>query len=120
TQTLTLVTRGMALGQLSRSNIRSLFSREVWVGLINGLLWALIVGLISWLWFADYRIGLLIAVAMIINLLTASIFGVMIPLLLKRLGIDPALAGGVILTTITDVVGFVAFLGLASNFLLSA
>lgn len=119
TQTLTLVTRAIALGQLSRSNTRSLFNREVWVGIINGLLWALVVGIIAWLWFADYRIGVLIGVAMIINLFTASSFGVMIPLLLKRLRIDPALAGGVILTTITDVVGFLAFLGLASAFLLS-
>jgi len=118
TQTLTLVTRAIALGQLSRSNTRALFNREVWVGVINGLLWAFVVGIIAWLWFADYRIGVLIGVAMIINLFTASSFGVIIPLLLKRLRIDPALAGGVILTTITDVVGFLAFLGLASAFLL--
>jgi magnesium transporter len=117
TQTLTLVTRAIALGQLSSSNTRSLFNREVMVSIINGFLWAFVVGIVAWLWFNDYRIGLLIGVAMVINLFTASSFGVMIPLTLKRLNIDPALAGGVILTTITDVVGFVAFLGLATLFL---
>lgn len=117
TQTLTLVTRAIALGQLSSSNTRSLFNREVMVSIINGFLWAFVVGIVAWLWFSDYRIGLLIGVAMVINLFTASSFGVLIPLTLKRLKIDPALAGGVILTTITDVVGFVAFLGLATLFL---
>jgi magnesium transporter len=117
TQTLTLVTRAIALGQLSSSNTRSLFNREVMVSIINGFLWAIVVGIVAWLWFNDYRIGLLIGIAMVINLFTASSFGVMIPLTLKRLKIDPALAGGVILTTVTDVVGFVAFLGLATLFL---
>lgn len=119
TQTLTLVTRAIALGQLSSSNTRSLFGREVMVGVINGILWAIVVGIIAWLWFNNTQIGVLIGVAMIINLFTASSFGVIIPLLLKRLNIDPALAGGVILTTITDVIGFLAFLGLATIYLIN-
>ena len=117
-QTLTLVTRGIALGQISKSNIFTLFRRECWVSVINGVLWASVVGLVSWLWFQDYLIGAVIAVAMIINLLVASSFGVILPVLLDKLGIDPALAGSVALTTITDVIGFLAFLGLASLFLL--
>lgn len=117
-QTLTLVTRGIALGQISKSNIRNLFNREFWVGLINGILWAGIVGLIAWLWFSDPQLGLIIAAAMVINLLAASMFGVMLPIFLKKMNIDPALAGSVALTTITDVVGFLSFLGLASLFLL--
>ena len=119
TQTLTLVTRGIALGQISQSNIANLFNREFWVGFINGVLWATVVGLIAWFWFDDYKIGAIIAAAMIINLLVASSFGVLLPLFLKKINIDPALAGSVALTTITDVVGFLSFLGLASLFLLA-
>lgn len=119
TQTLTLVTRGIALGQISHSNINTLFNREFWVSFINGVLWAAIVGLIAWLWFTDYRIGMIIAAAMTINLLVASTFGVLLPLFLKKINIDPALAGSVALTTITDVIGFLSFLGLASLFLLN-
>jgi magnesium transporter len=117
-QTLTLVTRGIALGQISKSNIFTLFKRECWVGLINGVLWASVIGLVSWLWFQDYLIGAIIAAAMVINLLVASSCGVILPVMLDKLGIDPALAGSVALTTITDVIGFLAFLGLASFFLL--
>ncbi len=117
-QTLTLVTRAIALGQISKSNIRILFSREFWVSCINGTLWAIVVGLIAALWFSDIKLGLIIAAAMVINLLVAAMFGVFLPIILKRLNIDPALAGSVVLTTITDVVGFLSFLGLASLFLL--
>ena len=118
TQTLTLVTRGIALGQISKSNIRILFNREFWVSFINGALWASVVGLIAWFWFDDYKIGAIIAAAMVINLLAASTFGTLLPILLKKMGVDPALAGSVALTTITDVIGFLSFLGLASLFLL--
>lgn len=116
TQTLTVVIRGMALGHISRNNSRWLINREVLVGLMNGLLWALIVALAASYWFNDPLIGAIIAAAMVINLITASLAGAILPLAMKALNIDPALAGGVVLTTVTDVVGFMSFLGLATYF----
>lgn len=113
-QTLTLVIRGMALGQISRSNARRLFNKELLVGGLNGLIWALVVGGIVFVWFDDAQLGGIIAAAMLINLVVAAMAGATIPLALKRVGIDPALAGGVLLTTVTDVIGFLAFLGLAA------
>ena len=113
-QTLTLVIRGQALGQVNRSNVRALMTREVAIGLINGLLWALIVSVLVWLWFDEPDIGLILGAALVVNLLTAAWAGIALPTLMKRLGIDPALAGGVALTTVTDVVGIVTFLGLAT------
>ncbi len=113
-QTLTLVIRGMALGQISRSNARRLFNKELLVGGLNGVVWALIVGGIVVAWFGDVQLGGIIAAAMLINLVVAAMAGATIPLLLKQVGIDPALAGGVLLTTVTDVIGFLAFLGLAA------
>jgi magnesium transporter len=118
TQTLTLAIRGIALGHLSAKNMRWLVSKEMAVSLINSAVWALVVALVAWVWFGSGAIALIIAAAITINLLTATLSGALLPLLLDRLGIDPALAGGVILTTITDVVGFLAFLGLATIFLL--
>ncbi len=118
TQTLTLAIRGIALGQLSAQNSRWLLIKELAVGTINSMIWAVVVGVIVWFWFHDGDIALLIAVAMTINLIFAALAGAVLPLLLERLGIDPALAGGVLLTTVTDVVGFLAFLGLATWFLL--
>ncbi len=115
-QTLTMVIRGMALGHIGRSNINWLVSREFTVGLLNGLLWAMLMAAIAGLWFKDPIISLIIAAAMVINLVTASVAGALLPMLLRNLGIDPALAGSVVLTTITDVVGFFAFLGLATYF----
>jgi len=117
-QTLTLVIRSIALGQLGQSNTRLLMTKEIAVGALNGLLWALVVAVIAYLWFGDEAIGMIIAAALIINLIVATLAGVIIPLFLKRIGIDPALAGGVLLTTITDVIGFMAFLGLATWWLL--
>ncbi len=114
TQTLTLVIRGLALRQIGITNLFVLLNKEVAVAFLNGVLWAIVVGLIAAMWFQAIHIGFLIATAMIINLLCAALAGVTIPLLLDKLGIDPALAGGVLLTTVTDVVGFMAFLGLAS------
>jgi magnesium transporter len=116
-QTLTLVIRGMALGQLGSSNTRWLLSKELLVSALNGLTWATVVGTVAVAWFDQVGIGLIIAAAMVINLLMGGLAGVAIPLVLKRLGIDPALAGGVMLTTVTDVVGFMTFLGLAALFL---
>jgi len=115
-QTLTVVIRGMALGQVSRSNIGWLMSREFRVGLFNGLLWAAVMGLVAATWFGDITIAFIIAAAMVINLITAALAGAFLPVALKSLRIDPALAGSVALTTITDVVGFFSFLGLATYF----
>jgi magnesium transporter len=114
TQTLTLIVRGLALGQVSWDNAKPLLARELLVALINGVVWSVVVGAIAQLWFADLRISAVIASAIGINLLTAAFCGVMIPLTLRRFSIDPALAGGVVLTTVTDCVGFLAFLGLAT------
>lgn len=113
-QTLTLVIRGQALNQINKNNLRDLLTREVAIGLINGVLWALIIAALVWLWFGDPQIGMIIGAALIVNLVTAAYAGAMLPMLMRRLGIDPALAGGVALTTVTDVVGLVAFLGLAT------
>lgn len=118
TQTLTLTIRGLALGQLTLKSTRWLLFKEMAVAAINSVIWALVVAVIAELWFHDTQIALVIAAAITINLLAAAFSGALLPLLLQRLGIDPALAGGVILTTVTDVVGFLAFLGLATIFLL--
>ncbi len=117
-QSVTIITRAMALGQIDKTNAWSILRKEILVGALNGLVWAIVVGLITYLWFHDWRIGGVIAGAMIINLLIAAAAGFAIPLVLKRLKIDPAIAGGVVITTITDVVGYMAFLGLGAIFLL--
>lgn len=114
TQTLTLVIRGMALGQVGFANARVLLRREVLVGILNGTAWAMIIGSAAALWWHDSVIGFIIAAAILINLIMAAISGATLPLILKRLDIDPAISGGVILTTVTDVVGFASFLGLAT------
>jgi magnesium transporter len=113
-QTLTLAIRGIALGQLTGKNARQLMMKELAVGAINGIIWAGVVALVAGVWFSSLQIAGLIGAAIIINLLFAAFTGAVLPLLLERLGIDPALAGGVLLTTVTDVVGFFAFLGLAA------
>jgi magnesium transporter len=118
TQTLTLAIRGIALGQLTAKNLRWLVGKELAVAVINSLIWAVVVAAIAWVWFQNMPIAIIIAVAITINLLAATVAGSLLPLLLQRLNIDPALAGGVILTTVTDVVGFMSFLGLATIFLL--
>jgi magnesium transporter len=117
-QTLTLFIRGLALRQIGRANVNSLVIKELAIGLINGVVWAFFVGCIVSLWFDNINIGILIAVALMINLIFAALAGALIPMLLQRLNIDPALAGGVILTTVTDVLGFFVFLGLATIYLL--
>jgi magnesium transporter len=117
-QTLTLAIRGLALGQLSKKNARLLMTKELAVGALNGIIWAAVVALVAGFWFDSTDIALLIASALIINMIFAALTGATLPLLLERLGIDPALAGGVLLTTVTDVIGFFAFLGLATLFLL--
>ena len=117
-QVLTLVIRGQALGHLSGANFRWLFNRELIVAAINGALWAVVIAVVTFAWFHDIKIALIIGSSIIINLLVAAITGAALPLILKARGIDPALAGGVILTTVTDVVGFMTFLGLATLFYL--
>ncbi len=119
TQTLTIVIRGLALGQVGKTNARWLMFKELAVGILNGLLWALVVAGVAVAWFHNTEIGAFIGAAMVINLFCAALAGFTIPLLLRKMGIDPALAGSVILTTITDVVGYVAFLGLATLFLMN-
>ena len=114
TQALTIVIRGMALGRVGSANIRALVAREVLIGVANGLFWSLIVGLAAFVWFGDHTLGYVIAVAIVINLLVAALVGTLLPGYLKSMRIDPALAGGVVLTTVTDVVGFFCFLGIAT------
>jgi magnesium transporter len=118
TQTLTLIVRAIALGQVGGANAMRLLMKELLVGSLNGMLWALVVGVAAGLWFGNMMLALVIAAAMLVNLCAAALSGVVIPLALKRLSIDPAIAGGVVLTTVTDVVGFLAFLGLGTLFLL--
>ena len=113
-QTLTIAIRGLALGQLGSSNYRSLIKKEISVGLLNGLAWALVVATLSIIWFDNFSIGMIIAFALIVNLLAGAFAGAVIPLVLRQIGVDPAIAGGVVLTTVTDVVGIIAFLGLAT------
>lgn len=117
TQTVTLIIRGIAVGLVQPSNARWLFFKELGVGALNGLVWAAVVAITTWIWFGTWDIAAVIFVAIVINLTAAAMAGVLIPLTLKRLHIDPALASGVILTTVTDVVGFAALLGLGTLFL---
>jgi magnesium transporter len=105
------------MGQTSEANARWLLFREISVGLLNGVIWAGVMASVVTIWFGDVAIGAIMAAALIVNLGFAALAGVSIPLIMKRLGIDPAIAGNVILTTVTDVVGFFVFLGLATIFL---
>ena len=118
TQALTVTVRKLALGDIDDKNKKEAIKREVLMSILNGLLFALILGVIASLWFKNSMLGVVIGLSMIINLLAAGFFGAMIPLLLKRLNIDPAVGSTVILTTVTDVVGFFSFLGLASLLLI--
>ncbi len=118
TQTVTVAVRALAMGELTVANAARFVAKEVAVGGANGLMFAVLVGVVTWVWFHDLRIGMIIAAAMVINLVAAGLAGTLIPLGLKRAGIDPAVSSTVFLTTVTDVVGFVAFLGLAAIFLL--
>jgi len=124
TQSLTLVIRGMSIGHISSNNFRWLVFKELGVSLLNGMLWAIVVGLCAYFWYMNtenygiYAVGLGISVAgaMVINLITGAVIGAMLPMILTKMEIDPALSGGVILTTVTDMVGFISFLGLATIF----
>jgi magnesium transporter len=116
-QTLTLTIRGLAMRQIVDSNMRSLFKKELGIGVINGILWALIVAIVAYFWFG-LDIAMIIGAALVLNMIAAALAGVIVPLTLHRLNVDPALSGAVILTTVTDIVGFMAFLGLATLLLL--
>jgi len=116
TQTLTILVRAIAMGQVGKHNQAWLINRELAVGVLNGILWAAVVAVVASLWFDDWNLGLIIAAAMVINLVTAAVTGAVLPLMMDKVNIDPALAGGVVLTTVTDVIGFVSFLGLATLF----
>ncbi len=118
-QTLTIAIRGIALGQIVKTNIKPLLVKEMTVGMLNGIIWSCVVAVIVIAWFDNPYLGLIIGVSMIINLLIAAFAGATIPMILKHYGIDPAIAGSVILTTVTDVVGFITFLGLATIFLIN-
>ncbi|HTP38043.1 MAG TPA: magnesium transporter [Steroidobacteraceae bacterium] len=117
TQTVTLIIRGLALGQIQWSNARWLLFKEIAVGGANGLIWAAVVGLITVSWFGTWKIAAIIAAAMLTNLIAAAIVGVVVPLTLRRMRVDPALSAGVILTTFTDCIGFATLLGLGALFL---
>ena len=114
TQTLIIVTRGIATGKVTTANIKSLINKEVAVSGLNGIIWSIVIAIVTYYWFSDIVLSVVIGLAIIVNLIVAAFSGAFLPLLLTKLKIDPALAGGVILTTITDVIGFVAFLGLAA------
>jgi magnesium transporter len=117
TQTMTVAVRALATQELGGWNLRRFFTRELIVGMLNGVGFALITGVIAGLWFSSQGLGIVIGVAMIVNLVAAAIAGVLIPLALDRYGIDPAISSGTFVTTVTDVVGFFAFLGIATIFL---
>ncbi len=118
-QTLTLMIRGMATGQVGSGNIKDLLNREFMIGVINSILWATVLAGFCALWFQNWDMSVVIAMALAINLVAGALAGVLIPVLLRRMSIDPAIAGGVILTTVTDIVGYVSFLGIATWLLLS-
>ncbi len=117
-QTLTLIVRGLALGQVTSANFKALMVKELKVGGVNGVIWAIVIGIVAYFWFTDVLLGIVICLAILMNIVAAALAGVFLPVILDKLKIDPALSGSVILTTVTDIVGFVAFLGLGTVFLL--
>lgn len=117
-QTLTLVIRAQALGQLGSGNTRSLLAKEAAIGLLNGMLWSVVVAAAATFWFSNVVLGGVIATALVINMFCAALAGVLVPVILRKLDVDAALAGGVVLTTVTDVIGFMSFLGVATLVLL--
>jgi magnesium transporter len=118
TQTLTIVLRGLTLEQINSSNLRWLFKRELAVSILNGLVLSILVGLVTYFWFHEITLALLISFALIINLVSSVVAGVFVPIILRRLNQDPAISGSVVVTTVTDVIGFLSFLGLATVFLI--
>ena len=117
TQTLTIMIRGLTLQQINQSNLKWLYKREIAVSIVNGIVLSLLVGGITYLWFNDLIIAVLICIAMVTNLICSAIAGIFIPIILRKFNQDPAIAGSVVVTTVTDVIGFFSFLGLATLFL---
>ena len=118
TQTLTIAVRSLSTRDLIPLNYKRIINKEIIVNFYNGIIFALITGFFGWIWFSDFSLGIVLAIAMILNMVVAGLAGILIPLGLNKLGIDPAIASTVFLTTITDVVGFLSFLGLAAWFLI--
>jgi len=118
TQTLTIVLRGLTLEQINASNLRWLFKRELAVSILNGIVLSILVGLATYFWFSEITLALLISFALIINLVSSVIAGVFVPIILRSFNQDPAISGSVVVTTVTDVIGFLSFLGLATVFLI--
>jgi magnesium transporter len=117
TQTLTVIVRGLALGEISWESGKSILSKEIVVGLNNGIITGIVAGLVAYLWKGSYVLGLVLGGAMIINVALAGVVATLVPLILKRMNVDPAIASGIFVTTFTDAVGFLSFLGLATYFL---
>lgn len=117
-QTITLIIRGLALGQINDSNKKDIITKELKVGAINGVLWAIVIGIITYIWFDSFLLSLTIFISILGNILIASLSGVWVPWILSKFNIDPALSGSVVLTTVTDIFGFIVFLGLGSLLLL--
>ena len=118
TQTLTIVLRGLTLEQINTSNIRWLFKRELAVSIINGIILSILVGTSTYLWFQDKMLAILISCALVINLVSSVIAGILVPLVLRKFNQDPAIGWSVVVTTFTDVIGFISFLGLATLYLI--
>ena len=118
TQTITIMIRALTLQQINRSNLRWLYKRELAVSIVNGIMLSILVGGITYLWFSDAIIAILICVAMVVNLMCSAVAGIFIPIILQKFNQDPAIAGSVVVTTVTDVIGFLSFLGLATLFLI--
>ena len=115
-QTLAVTRRALATKELSSGNLAQIVTKEFFIGILNGFIFAVITGLIVQLWFKEINLSLLISISMILNMIVAGLFGILIPVTLKKFNIDPALASSVFVTTITDVIGFLSFLGLGAYF----
>ena len=118
TQTLTITVRALATRELLAINTLRVIGREIGIGLLNGILFAILLGITGWLWFGSGMLGIVLAMAMIVNMFVAGLAGIVVPIWLNKVGVDPAIASGVFVTTITDIVGFFAFLGFATILLI--
>ena len=115
-QTLAVTIRAIATKELSEENLAKVVSKEFVIGILNGIIFALITGIIVQLWFKEINLSILISISMILNMIVAGLFGILVPVSLKKFNIDPAIASSVFVTTITDVIGFLSFLGIGSYF----